>query len=146
MISKQKVILICFVLTVFLVAIRLMLLLRGIFSILKELSCLCWTSTTYDKLQPFTQLIIIFLHFNKCLLQLFVKMYYFVNTSTVDGIIKRYILIRKQIELLYLVLIIIVQCLGTVGVWTDYAIYLAAVKSHVIWRGGGEHGVIRRCI
>ena len=136
MISKQEVVLICFVgfvYVVFLVAIRLMLLLRGFFSILEELSCLCWTSTTYNKLQPFSQLIIIFLHFNQCLLQLFIKMHYFINTSTIDRIIKRCILIRKQIELLYLVLIIVVKCLGTVGVWTDDAVYLAAVKSYVIW-------------
>lgn len=146
MISEQEVVLICFVFVVFLVAIRLLLLLRGIFSILEELSCLFWTSTTYNKLQPFPQLIIIFLHFNKCLLQLFIKMHYFINTSTIDRIIKRYILIRKQFELLYLVLIVIVECLGTVGVWTDHVIYLAAFKPDVIWHGGGEHGVVRRCI
>jgi len=116
-----------------------MLLLGGFFSILEELCCFSRTSTADDKLQSFSKLIIIFFHLNQCSLKLFIKMHNFINTSTIDSIIKRRILIRKQIELLYLILIILYR------LWTHSSIYLGAIKS-AIWGISGEHWSVGRCV
>jgi hypothetical protein len=134
MISKQEVILVLFLLwMVSFITINFMLLMRIFFSLLKELCCFRWTSAINNKLQSLPKLVIVFLHFNESLLQLFIKMHNFINTSTVNCIIERLIFVWEEIELLYLILFIVVKSFWTDGVWTHHIVDLSTIESNIIW-------------